>query len=160
MNRLQGLIGISVLMGALGVTGCGGEVIRADAGAQSVSIPPSPLVNNQTITLDGVITKVGTASGKSMAAWNGFEVGEMVYRFKPCQPLPDTARSMRLHVPERLVIFSYLNRVVRLTAEVHVPKPVDYDPAQPMQMPVSPSGAAIARETTLTAVDVAEVESK
>lgn len=118
------------------------------------------LKNGQTITLDGVITKVGPASGKSMAAWNGFDVGEMVYRFEPSQLLPGTARSLRLHVPERLVIFSYLNRVVRLTVMVYVPEPVDYESAQPMQMPMSSSGAAIARETSLTAIDVTEIESK
>ncbi len=132
--------------------------IRAEANSEQPVF--QTLKNGQTVTLVGVITKVGSASGKSMAAWNGFDVGEMVYRFEPSQPLPDTARSMRLHVPERLVIFSYLNRVVRLTVEVYVPEPVDYEPAQPMQVPVSSSGAAIERETTLTAVDVAEVESK
>lgn len=120
----------------------------------------SPMKNGQTVTLLGVVTKVGTASGKTMAAWNGFDVGEMVYRFEPSQPLPHTARSMRLHVPERLVIFSYLNRVIRLTAEVHVPAPVKYNPAQPVQMPVSTAGTPIERETTLTAIDVGEVESK
>ena len=145
---------------SVGFTGCAQKTNTVVPQVPSHSQNIQSLKNNQIITLDGVITKVGPASGKSMAAWNGFDVGEMVYRFEPSPTESINAQSIRLHVPERLVVFVYLNRVIRLTAQVHVPTPVQYDPVQPMQMPTSTSGAAIARETTLTAVDVAEVESK
>ncbi len=152
--------GVCICVLSAGLIGCVQRTNVVISQVSNTAPNGQRLKNGQTITLDGVINKVGPASGKSMAAWNGFDVGEMVYRFEPSQPLPDTARSIRLHVPERLVIFSYLNRVVRLTVEVYVPDPIDYEPAQPMQVPVSSSGAAIERETTLTAVDVTEVESK
>jgi hypothetical protein len=139
--------------------GCAQSVSNVKTTDTPSTLNQSPMKNGQTVTLLGVVTKVGTASGKTMAAWNGFDVGEMVYRFEPAEQSGVTEASFRLHVPERLLIFSYLNRPVRLKATVHVPAPVLVDANQPIQMPVSPSGAAIERETTLTAVDVAEVES-
>ena len=102
------------------LTGCAQMTNTVVSQVPSHSQNIQNLKNNQIITLDGVITKVGPASGKSMAAWNGFDVGEMVYRFEPSPTESIHAQSIRLHVPERLVVFVYLNRVIRLLSLIHI----------------------------------------
>ena len=118
-----------------------------------------------TATLTGTISAGGTAGGKTLAAWNGFDVGEEVYLFRPRSTenlavgAPD---EVMMHAPPEVDMKPLLGVSVRLTATWLIPEPVAQDLNSPMQMPVSsgPNGLEVVqREPTLRALDIVPIES-
>ena len=126
--------------------------------------PPPPLPQDATnITLTGQLTAMGPAHGKSLAAWNGFELGEEVYRFSPIKEerIERIASDFLLvHAPAELDMKPLLGVPVRVTGTWHVPAPVEMNPQ--MQMPVSTGREGqlpVQREPTLRALTIEPLDS-
>ena len=142
-------------------------ILTACAG-HSPAMKPAPStaeapVDGAAVTISGRLSKGGEATGKSIAAWQGFAVGERFYilTLDPNQvPNLDT---VMIHDGTTDSLESWVGKRVQIEGTWRVLKPVVHNPMEPRQMPVNLEGGGmeiIQPKPTLSAKTVTVLHAK
>ena len=145
------------------VWGCGPNTPKPTEPVVTAQEEPMPQENPASakpLSLTGTLEDGGLSRGKTMAAWNGIPTGERYYVFTPDegQPTIDQADThFMVQYPKQDNIDALVNQRVTLTGTWNIPKPVEYNPEQPRQMPIGggPGGHEIIQpQVTFTATAI------
>ena len=101
---------------------------------------PTLPVDGAEATVRGQLSDGGEARGKSIAAWQGFQVGERIYELalEPNQGLNFT--TLLVHASSTAPLEKWIGKQVQIEGTWQVLAPVVSDPMQPRQMPVNLDG--------------------
>ena len=110
----------------------------ANMGSKASLKPPA---DGELVTLRGHLSDGGEATGKSMAALQGFQAGERIF-FLTLDPhqMPNIDTVM-VHESALFSLHSWTDKHVRVTGVWRVSSPVIPDPMVPRQMPIHVDGA-------------------
>ena len=92
------------------------------------------------VSIEGQLLEGDISRGKTIAAWNGIPVGERYYFFVPAEGQPvvsGTGPTIMVRVPDQESAVPFVGRQVIMSGTWNVPEPIQVDPDQPRQMPIS-----------------------
>ena len=175
MTSFHGLLFISVLS-AFSLVACGPKSTTPSVERSAEPTPkpnPQPAPQASTpdavpptseVTLTGTLAEGGESRGKTIAAWNGVPVGETFYWFQPDagEPLVDGASErFMLRVPSKEEADVLVTKRVRITGQWNVPEPVEYNPMEPRQVPITagPDGSTRIEQPDVTFTATSLVEA-
>ena len=122
---------------------------------------PASAPENLSATLTGVLTDGDESRGKTLAAWNGIPVGERFYHLEldGGQTLHSTAADgFMIRAADQETAAKFVSQRVTITGKWEVPTPVEVNPEEPMQMPISSSGDVMQRATIFIAETIQAAE--
>ena len=96
--------------------------------------------DGETVTLVGHLSDAGVATGKSMAAWHGFSVGERVYELTLDPNQLRSQTSVRVHLTQVSLLADDLGKRVRITGKWRVSPPIHKQEIELRQVPVRNDG--------------------
>jgi hypothetical protein len=137
----------------LNLTACGGHSPVIQSEPSKINTP----VDGAAVTLSGRLNEGGEATGKSIAAWQGFAVGERFFILTLDPNQVPNVDAVMIHDATTDSLESWVGKRVQIKGTWRVRKPVVQNPMEPRQMPVnleSGSMEVIQPKPTLNALSV------